>query len=63
MVIIENRSYFDTLDDEVGQLIKKIDPLQKQSVYRQAKNDLFKHVTRHRGAEHGVRPYLGFGCK
>ena len=50
MDIIENRSYFDTLDDEVGQLIKKIDPLQKQSVYRQAKNDLFKYVTRHRGA-------------
>jgi len=49
MDIIENRSYFDTLDDEVGQLIKKIDPLQKQSVYRQAKNDLFKFVTRHRG--------------
>jgi hypothetical protein len=49
MDIIENRSYFDTLDDEVGQLIKKIDPLQKQSVYRQAKNDLFKYVTRHRG--------------
>jgi hypothetical protein len=49
MEIIENRSYFDTLDDEVGQLIKKIDPLQKQSVYRQAKNDLFKFVTRHRG--------------
>ena len=50
MDIIENRSYFDTLDDEVGKLIKKIDPLQKQSVYRQAKNDLFKYVTRHRGA-------------
>jgi len=50
MAIIENRSYFDTLDDEVGKLIKKIDPLQKQSVYRQAKNDLFKYVTRHRGA-------------
>ena len=50
MAIIENRSYFDTLDDEVGQLIKKIDPLQKQSVYRQAKNNLFKYVTRHRGA-------------
>ena len=49
MEIIENRSYFDTLDDEVGQLVKKIDPLQKQSVYRQAKNDLFKYVTRHRG--------------
>ena len=49
MAIIENRSYFDTLDDEVGQLIKKIDPLAKQSVYRQAKNDLFKYVTRHRG--------------
>ncbi len=29
MLIIENRSYFDTLDDEVGQLIKKIDPLAK----------------------------------
>jgi hypothetical protein len=49
MDIIENRSYFDTLDDEVGQLIKKINPKAKQSVYRQAKNDLFKYVTRHRG--------------
>lgn len=49
MDIIENRSYFDTLDEEVGQLIKKIEPLAKQSVYRQAKNDLFKYVTRHRG--------------
>ena len=49
MAIIENRPYFDTLDDEVGQLIKKIDPLAKQPVYREAKNDLFRYVTRHRG--------------
>ena len=41
MVIIENRSYFDTLDDEVGRLIKNIDGRQKQMEYRQAKADLF----------------------
>ena len=50
MAIIENRSYFDTLDDEVGRLIKNIDGRQKQMAYRQAKADLFKYATRH-GAE------------
>ena len=54
MAIIENRSYFDTLDDEVGRLIKNIDGRQKQMAYRQAKADLFK-------AEHGVRPLLELG--
>lgn len=50
MAIIENRSYFDTLDDEVGRLIKNIDGRQKQMVYRKAKGDLLKYASRH-GAE------------
>ena len=50
MVIIENRSYFDTLDDEVGQAVRKIDPKAKQSVYRESKAELFKLVRRHNGA-------------
>ena len=47
MAIIENRSYFDTLDDEVGRLIKNIDGRQKQMAYRKAKADLFKYAIRH----------------
>jgi hypothetical protein len=50
MSVIENRSYFDALDDEVGQLIKKIDPKAKQSVYRESKAELFKLVRRRNGA-------------
>lgn len=50
MPIVENRSYFDTLDDDVAKLIDNIDPLQKQLVYRQAKNDLFKYFSRHSGS-------------
>ncbi len=50
MPIIENRSYFDELDDEVGQLIKKIDPKSKQSAYRQSKSSLLSSVSRQRGA-------------
>jgi hypothetical protein len=44
MPITENRSYFDTLDDEVGRLIKNIDGRQKQMAYRKAKADLFKYA-------------------
>jgi hypothetical protein len=50
MDIIENRSYFDTLDDEVGQAVRKIDPKAKQSVYRESKAELFKLVRRRNGA-------------
>lgn len=50
MPIIENRSYFDTLDDEVGQAVRKIDPKAKQSVYRESKAELFKLVRRRNGA-------------
>lgn len=50
MVIIENRSYFDTLDDEVGHAVRKIDPKAKQSVYRESKAELFKLVRRRNGA-------------
>jgi hypothetical protein len=50
MPIIENRSYFDALDDEVGQLIKKIDPKSKQSAYRQSKDALLSSISRQRGA-------------
>ena len=50
MDIIENRSYFDTLDDEVGQAVRKINPKAKQSVYRESKAELFKLVRRRNGA-------------
>lgn len=50
MAIIDNRSYFDTLDDEVGQAVRKIDPKAKQSVYRESKAELFKLVRRRNGA-------------
>ena len=50
MAIIENRSYFDTLDDEVGQAVRKIDLKAKQSVYRESKAELFKLVKRRNGA-------------
>ena len=49
MAIIENRSYFDTLDDEVGQAVRKIDPRAKQSIYRESKADLFELVSRRKG--------------
>jgi hypothetical protein len=49
MAIIENRSYFDTLDDEVGQSVRKIDPRAKQSIYRESKADLFELVSRRKG--------------
>ena len=49
MEIIENRSYFDTLDDEVGQVVRKIDPKAKQSVYRKSKAELFELVSRRKG--------------
>lgn len=40
MPTIENRPYFDTLDDKVGKLIQELDPSDKQSVYRKAKNEI-----------------------
>lgn len=46
MAIIENRSYFDTLDDEVGREVRKIDPRAKKSVYRESKAELYKLVSR-----------------
>ena len=60
MVIIENRSYFDTLDDEVGHAVRKIDPKAKQSVYRESKAELFKLVRRRNGA-FLVSGYFGNG--
>lgn len=40
MAIIENRSYFDSLEDDVGKLIQELNPGDKQSVYRKAKKAL-----------------------
>ena len=40
MEIIENRPYFDSLEDDIGKLIQELDPSDKQSVYRKAKKDL-----------------------
>ncbi len=49
MVIIENKSYFDTLDDEVSRLITEINPSDNQFVYRKSKKRLEAYVLRHRG--------------
>ena len=46
MPIAENRSYFDSLEDAVGKLIKELNPRDKQSVYRKAKNDLRREFER-----------------
>lgn len=46
MEIIENRSYFESLEDAVGKLIQKIDPSDRQAVYRKAKNDLRRAFVR-----------------
>ncbi len=40
MEIIENRPYFDTLDDKVGKLIRQLNPSDKQSDYRKAKKEI-----------------------
>lgn len=40
MDIIENRPYFDTLEDQVGKLIRELNPSDKQSDYRKAKKEL-----------------------
>jgi hypothetical protein len=49
MAIIENRSYFDTLDDEVSRLIAEINPSDNQFIYRKSKKRLEAYVLRHRG--------------
>lgn len=46
MDIKENRSYFDSLEDDIGKLIQDIDPSDKQLVYRKAKKDLRKAFER-----------------
>lgn len=46
MAIIENRSYFDTMDDKVGQAVRKINPKAKQAEYRESKDELFKLLRR-----------------
>ena len=46
MDIKENRSYFDSLEDDIGKLIQDIDPGDKQLVYRKAKKDLRKAFER-----------------
>lgn len=49
MEVIENKSYFDTLNDEVGRLIAEINPSDNQSDYRKSKKRLEAYVLRHRG--------------
>ncbi len=49
MLIIENRSYFDTLDDEVSKLVAEIDPSDNQFEYRKSKKRLEAYVLRRRG--------------
>jgi len=46
MDIIENRPYFDTLDDKVGKLIRELNPSDKQSDYRKAKKEIRKAFER-----------------
>jgi len=46
MPIAENRSYFDSLEEAVGKLIRELNPRDKQSVYRKAKNDLRRKFER-----------------
>ncbi len=49
MAIIENRPYFDSLDDEVSRLLAEVDPMDRQDVYRKAKKSLRALVLRRRG--------------
>lgn len=49
MPIIDNKSYFDTLDDEVSRLLAKINPSDNQPEYRKSKKRLEAYVLRHRG--------------
>ena len=46
---IENKSYFDKLDDAVSRLIADINPSDKQSEYRKTKKRLEAYVLRHGG--------------
>lgn len=55
MAIIENRSYFDTLEDKAGGLLKEIDPHAKQTPYRLSKKRLRDYILENEGAEFWFR--------
>lgn len=53
MGIIENRSYFDTLDDDVSRMLKDIVALNFRGKCRKLKKELKAYVLRRHGVELG----------
>jgi len=51
MDIIENRSYFDTLDDDLSRMLKEIVALNLRGKYRKLKKELKAYVLRRHGVE------------